>query len=407
MPEARLSQGVPSVSELYGVRVSEGLLQEDRSQLFFAAKLDRVLNELYGKEAARGLATKQSSLGWLFGARRAKAEPITGLYVWGTVGRGKTMLMDMFFGLAPESGKRRVHFHDFMRDVHSRIHAHRESHRAGETKQDDPIPPVAAQIVGSADGGLKLLCFDEFAITDIADAMILARLFEKLFAAGVTVIATSNVPPRQLYKDGINRDRFLPFIDLLETYTETVALDSTLSEQGIDYRRQKVEQGEVWFSPLGQNTDAALDRLWLEWTAQEPKPEEKARITVHGRTLTLKDHLGGYIRSDFAELCERPLGAHDYLALTDLCHTLFLERVPVITAERRNEAKRLITLIDTLYDTGKRLVVSAEAEPWDIYAANHGTEGFEFERTASRLTEMRSADWQKRWLESSGLSAAQ
>lgn len=381
-----------TVSDSLAARVASGLLGIDPVQTEVARRLDSVLRSLVQADADHTLASKTSALGWLFAKGKKGRGPVDGLYIWGSVGRGKTMLMDMFFDAVPLPAKQRSHFHVFMRDVHAAIHAHREAFRAGETKHEDPVPPVANAIVNSHKGGLRLLCFDEFAISDIADAMILSRLFTVLFSRGVTVVATSNVPPGDLYKDGINRDRFLPFVELLQNHVATLKLDAPT-----DYRRQRLDTGAVWFSPLGANTTTALDEVWENWTGQEADHQIAEPVMVHGRELKLDSVHGSCVRASFAQLCEQPLAAHDYLALTDRFDSFVIDDIPTIDPGRRNEAKRLIILVDTLYDAGARLAASAAAEPWDLYRDAPGTEGFEFERTQSRLTEMRSSEWLDAW----------
>ncbi|MEO0636416.1 MAG: cell division protein ZapE [Pseudomonadota bacterium] len=391
-PTAPDSDGTAaSVRAQLKAMVASGLLEADAVQEDIAQKLDLVLDELQAAETDRTLASKTSALGWLFAKGKRVRQPVKGLYIWGSVGRGKTMLVDMFFEAAPFTAKKRSHFHAFMRDVHAAIHRHREAYRAGETKQEDPVPPVANAIVDAHAGGLRLLCFDEFAISDIADAMILSRLFSVLFERGVTVIATSNVPPNGLYKDGINRDRFLPFIDLLQQHAETLRLDAPT-----DYRRLRIDTGAVWFAPLGMNTTAALDEVWRNWTTAAVQ-EQSQPITVHGRELTISRQAGRAVRASFGQLCEQPIGAHDYLALTERFDSFVVDDIPIIDPARRNEAKRFIILVDTLYDAGSRLAASAAAEPWNLYRNAPGTEGFEFERTQSRLNEMRSAEWLAAW----------
>ena len=350
-------------------RVAGGELQRDPAQFELARSLDRVLTDM---DRAR-LASKSSALGWLFGGAKP-AEAARGLYVWGGVGLGKSMLMDLFFALAPVERKRRVHFHAFMDDVHARIHAHRQS----KPSDADPIPPVAEHWAGEA----QLLCFDEFAVTDVADAMILSRLFTGLFERGVTVVATSNVAPRDLYKDGLNRGSFLKFVDLVERRMVVHHLRART-----DYRREKLRGSPVWFTDDRNGFDA----LWCDLT--DEGAEEPAVLDRKGRNLVVERTVGGFARMTFHELCARPLGAADYLALASRFHTLFLEAVPVLAAENRNEAKRLIALIDALYEARCRLVVDAAGEPDALYPVAHGTEAFEFDRTVSRLVEMRGEEW--------------
>ncbi|MGN8154439.1 cell division protein ZapE [Agrobacterium sp. 22094] len=367
-----------SVVEQLNALTASGELKADAAQLGVAAHLDRILSDLKLRKPAK----KKSALGWMF-ARKAAASPsVKGLYVHGSVGRGKTMLMDMFFQMAPVEKKRRCHFHEFMADVHNRVHAHRQKLKNGETKQADPIPPVAAQLLAEA----ELLCFDEFTVTDIADAMILARLFTELFANGCTLVTTSNVVPDNLYKDGLNRGLFLPFIDLLKQNVDVVSLDSP-----IDYRMEKVKSLPVYVTPLDGAADQAMDMAWHHLTAgQVVAPVE---IEMKGRSVLVPRAAGRVARFTFRDLCEKPLGASDFLAIADRFDTVFIDHIPLLSADRRNETKRFIILIDALYDHTVRLFASAAAMPEDLLGTRKGTEGFEFDRTASRLFEMRSADY--------------
>jgi len=362
------------VAERYAALVAQGALTEDPAQRALAGRLD-ALNAALGE---RALAAKGRALGWLFG-RRQKAAPIRGLYVWGAVGRGKSMLMDMFFAAAPVAAKRRQHFHAFMADVHERIRRARE---AGGQRAGDPVGAVAAELATE----IRLLCFDEFSVTDIADAMILGRLFTRLFELGVVLVATSNVAPDELYAGGINRGHFLPFVGLLKARTEIVRL-----EAAEDYRLGAVGADELYLTPLGPESDAAMDRAWAGLTGGDPGAP--AELRRPGRVVPVPRAAGGAAWFGFAELCGRPLGAADYVALAGRYGALFLSDVPVFAPERRNEAKRFIALVDALYDAGTVLVISAAAEPADLVALEYGTEAFEFARTASRLTEMRSAAW--------------
>ncbi|MCL4148427.1 UNVERIFIED_CONTAM: hypothetical protein GTU68_040863 [Idotea baltica] len=282
------------------------------------------------------------------------------------------MLMDMFFGAAPTEPKRRVHFHEFMAGVHDDL----AEWRAG----DDPIAPTAKRIAAQA----KLLCFDEFQVTQIADAMILARLFEDLFERGVTVVATSNRAPDDLYADGINRGLFLPFIDILKQRCDVHELNSTR-----DYRLDRLTEAPVWYSPLGEAADQALDKAWERLTlGAEP---QTCTLTVKGRKLNVAREAAGLARFSFAELCERPLGANDYLTIAATFHTVILDGIPILTPAKRNEAARFVALIDALYEAKVKLVASAEAEPDALYPQGDGS--FEFQRTASRLHEMRSTEY--------------
>lgn len=356
--------------------VADGRIRHDPVQAAIAARLDRVLAELDApRPGGRG-----GPLGWLFGRRRQA--PVRGLYVHGSVGRGKTMLMDLFFERVGLPDKRRVHFNDFMADVHDRIGAWRRARKAGEVRGDDPIPPVAAALAAEA----RVLCFDEFSVTDIADAMILARLFTALFGHGVTLVATSNVAPDDLYRDGLNRGLFLPFIKVLREHAEVVALDA-----GEDYRLDQPDRRPVYLSPLGPSTARAIDEAWQRIAAGGQ--DEPVTITVMGRQIEVPRAVGRAARFDFADLCGRPLAARDYLALAERFDTFVVENVPRMDLSRRNEAKRFILLIDTLYDRRCRLIISADGAPAMLYRATQGNEAFEFERTASRLIEMQGSGW--------------
>lgn len=367
-----------SVLARYRALADEGAIAPDAAQEEIAARLDR-LNEDIGKLR---LASKSSSLGWLFAKRAPKRETVRGLYIHGSVGRGKTMLMDFFFRACPYKRKRRVHFNDFMDDVHRRIGAHRAALKEGTVRGDDPIVPTARALASQA----RVLCFDEFTVTDIADAMILSRLFTALFEEGVVLVATSNVVPDNLYRDGLNRGLFLPFVETLKAHVDVVSLDSER-----DYRLGRLMDTPRYLTPLGPETDAAIEAIWRDLT--DGAAVRSTEITVKGRTVPVSAAGGRAARFTFSQLCETPLGANDYLAIADAFETVVLEHVPVIEAHKRNEAKRFILLIDTLYDRKVRLFVSAAVDPFALYAGETGTEAFEFERTSSRLQEMRSDDW--------------
>ncbi|WP_457587030.1 cell division protein ZapE [Ensifer canadensis] len=358
--------------------VLSGERKRDPAQFAIARRFDHLSAELLASRPSR----KTNALGWLFASRKKDHPPVKGLYIHGGVGRGKTMLMDMFFEAVPIQRKRRAHFHEFMADVHERIYKHRQKLKNGETKQADPIPPVASELFGEA----RLLCFDEFTVTDIADAMILARLFSELFAKGCVLVATSNVAPDNLYRDGLNRGLFLPFIDLLKANTEIISLDTDT-----DYRLMKTDGNPVWISPLGPDADASMDKAWARETAGTVIAP--AEVPRKGRKIPVPAAAGKAARFSFSDLCQQPLGAADYLAILERYSTLFVDHVPHLGPHMRNETKRFILLVDTLYDNGARLFASAAAEPQNLLTLKKGTEGFEFDRTVSRLIEMQSAEY--------------
>ncbi len=359
------------VQQLYAERLATGQLTPDPAQAEAIARLD---------DLAKSLAT---SRGWFGGGARTR-----GLYIWGKVGRGKSMLMDLFFEAAPVKEKKRVHFHDFMLDTHAFIFewrklttSERRRHPAHVREAgDDPIAPAARHIADRA----RLLCFDEFHVTQIADAMILSRLFENLFDRGVTVVATSNRKPSDLYTNGINRELFVPFIRRLEQEVDVLELKSAR-----DFRLERLAAAPVYYAPLDADSDAAMDAAFARLTAgARPAPET---LDVQGRQLHVRQQAMGVARFSFDELCKQPLGAADYLTLARHYPTILLDRVPRMTTDERTWAARFVTLIDALYESKTKLVISAGAQPDTLYAAGDGA--FEFERTASRLHEMRSADY--------------
>lgn len=368
----------PSVLERYDSLAMAGDIEADPQQRLLAVRFDTLIEAICSKRLSR----KSSALGWLFGKSKQAAEPVKGLYIHGAVGRGKTMLMDMFFDLLPVERKRRAHFNDFMADVHERIHAHRQAYKRGETKQEDPIPPVAEALEKQS----WVLCFDEFTVTDIADAMILSRLFSALFERGVVLIATSNVAPDNLYPNGLNRQLFMPFVKTLKTRIDIINLDSRT-----DYRLEKLDRQPVYITPLNNETDAKIDEVWNILT--EGRRETPEIIKIKGRSIHLNRTVGNAVRISFDELCAKPLAAADYLAIMARFRTMIIDHVPVLDLAKRNEAKRFILLVDTLYDHHARVVISAATTPDKLYIASSGTEAFEFDRTASRLFEMQSAEY--------------
>lgn len=360
----------------YREMVRTAALRPDIMQELAAEKLQSLFNALDGYEPHRQEGGWKAKLG----LARRRADPPQGLYLYGGVGRGKSMLMDLFFANAPVPHKRRVHYHDFMIEVQAKVHEWRQAQATRNTKETDPLPKIAEEIAAQA----WLLCFDEFHVTDIADAMILARLFETLFDLGVVVVATSNWPPDDLYRDGLQRASFLPFIALVKRKLDILHLDSPT-----DYRKVRLQAIKTYHAPLGAQSTAALAKAFAELT-EGAVPQETV-LTVKGRNITLPRTARGVVASDFAALCAKPLGAEDYLTLARAFHTLILDGVPRLTPDRRNEAKRFMTLVDALYEHKCKLIMAADASPHDLY--REGTHAFEFERTVSRLMEMQSREY--------------
>lgn len=359
------------IRKAYDRRLADGRLTPDPSQLPVVEALSRLEQDLARKAPMAGL----------FG----QAE-VRGVYLWGPPGRGKSILMDLFFACAPERRKTRAHFHAFMARVHDLIRQWREGDAAarrmlfGRWRGDDPIKPVAALIASEA----RLLCFDELQVTDIADALILGRLFEALFEQNVVLAVTSNRAPDQLYLNGINRELFVPFIDLIEAKCEVVSVSGAR-----DWRLDRLMGDRVWFTPAEADARTAFEALWSDLKGEQE--ECPAHLKVTGREVVIERTDGGLARATFDQLCGTALGPQDYLAIAGRFHTLFVEDVPVLGPANHHEARRFVTLIDALYEAGTRLVALAEAAPEALYPKGVGA--FEFERTVSRLNEMSGAEW--------------
>ncbi|HEY6916564.1 MAG TPA: cell division protein ZapE [Allosphingosinicella sp.] len=358
------------VLQRYDSLLAAGELKADPDQRRAAERLDRLAREINAPAKAGFLARLTG---------KGAAIPC-GLYMWGGVGRGKSMLMDLAFSAITIPAKRRVHFHEFMLDVHERLRVERLR------ESGDPIPPVAAAIAAQA----RLLAFDEMVINNSADAMILSRLFSQLLERGVTVITTSNRPPRDLYKHGLNRELFLPFIDLIERDLDVLALNGPT-----DYRLERLGGFPTWYVPNGPDATAALSRAFFRLT--DYPPEDAAHVPSEdipvqgGRTLHVPKALKGVAVFSFKRLCGEPRGAADYLAIARRYHSVIIVGIPRLGPENRNEAARFVTLIDALYENKVKLLAAADAAPADLYTKGDGA--FEFERTASRLMEMQSADY--------------
>lgn len=355
------------IAAQYKLRTKADEFHWDAAQAEVAGCLDELAERLGDwRVPQRGLLS-------VFRGRQGGGTP-TGLYIHGSVGRGKTMLMDMFFEHVTFRPKRRIHFHEFMSEVHERIAAARKS------VPGDPIPTVAREIARES----RLLCFDELHVTDIADAMILGRLFEAMFEDGIVVVATSNAMPQELYNHGLNRNLFVPFIRMIRERMVVVELDSAE-----DYRLQKLAGRPLYFSPADETALRQMDEIFKDLTGVETGAASE--LEVKGRRVPVPQAAHGVARFSFEELCARPLGAADYLAIARQYHTVMIDGIPALSPAKRNEARRFVNLIDTLYDQRVGVIVSAETEVDGIYKEGDGA--FFFERTMSRLIEMRSEDY--------------
>ncbi|MDX2290316.1 MAG: cell division protein ZapE [Hyphomicrobiaceae bacterium] len=353
----------------YAARLAAGQIEPDGAQAEAAHQLDRLAAEL-----TRLYAGTPRLLSFLRGKSRSAAP--RGLYLHGGVGRGKTMLMDLFFEAVAIDKKRRRHFHEFMGEAHEAIG------RARQRTPGDPIPIVAADIADET----RLLCFDELHVTDIADAMILGRLFTVLFSRGVVVVATSNARPEDLYRNGLNRQLFLPFIDLIEDHMDVLELAAAR-----DFRLEKLSGRPLYFAPLGPEASSAMDAAWRRLTGREPAQAQRVVLDVKGHALTVPMAAEGVARFSFEDLCARPLGAADYLRIAREFHTVMVDAIPLLEPARRNEARRFVNLIDSLYDNRVGLIASAAAEPDQLYNSGDGADLFQ--RTVSRLSEMRTESY--------------
>lgn len=368
----------------YRARLASGEIRPDPAQELAAEKLQSLHHALKAFRPGTGRAGWRERFGL---ARRAAAEPPPqGLYIYGGVGRGKSMLMDLFFRAAPLQAKRRVHFHEFMQEVHDRLRAMRQQPavrdiRPSKRAKDDDILPALARDIARECG---LLCFDEFQVQDIADAMIIGRLFQALFEAGVVVVATSNRPPRDLYKDGLQRENFLPFIEMIERRMDILQLDA-----GTDYRLESMRVMHVYITPLDDAADRRMEDYFARLTHGATVAPET--LSVLGHSVRIPRASDDIAFASFAELCEQPLGPADYLALAGRFDVLFLSRIPRLSPAKRNEAKRFVTLIDALYEHRVKLICSAERSPETLYPTGDGA--FEFERTVSRLFEMQTENY--------------
>lgn len=353
------------LTDLYNAKIVAGDLQPDPAQQVVCTQLDPLRDWLQRHSARK--------TGLLAGLFAKPLMPPKGLYLWGGVGRGKSMLMDLFFNATDIPLKRRVHFHAFMQEMHHALHVARKK------GVEDALEPFADALIHTT----QLLAFDEMQISDITDAMIVGRLFEKLLAAGVVIVTTSNRPPQDLYKDGLNRALFLPFIDLLQDHMDVVELRSPT-----DYRQSRLAGAQVYFFPAGK-VAGEISAIWSDLTGGAAG--QPLLLPVNGRHVELPRFANGIGRASFWELCAKPLGPADYLAIARAVRVLILEDIPQLSSSNYNEAKRFVILIDALYEARVRLICSAADAPERLYIEGAGS--FEFERTASRLREMQGADW--------------
>lgn len=354
-----------TLTQIYEARVADGTLRADPAQHGVLPLLEDLRTWLE--------ANAERRIGLFAGLFAKPVSPPKGLYLWGGVGRGKSMLMDLFAESVAIRAKRRVHFHAFMQEIHKGMH---EARKKGV---EDPVAPVADALIRE----VRLLAFDEMQITDITDAMVVGRLFEKLFAGGVVIVTTSNRVPEELYKDGLNRQLFLPFIAMLRQRLQVYELESPT-----DYRQHRLAGAQVWFHPAG-TARGHIQSIWDDLTGSDPG--QALHLPVNGREVILPRFANGVGRASFWELCARPLGPGDYLAIAQAVRVLILEDIPQLSSSNYNEAKRFVTLIDALYEARVRVIASAADEPERLYL--EGTGAFEFERTASRLREMQGVEW--------------